>query len=64
MRCPPEIVMERPHVTNNFRWCWMICQPDANWAEIRAGSSEGRQRAEQEAMTALAIETRIWENEQ
>ena len=36
----PEIIIDKPHPTNNFKWCWSICQPDANYGELYGGSSE------------------------
>ena len=36
----PEIIIEKPHPSNGFKWHWLICQPDANWGVLYEGSTE------------------------
>lgn len=54
---PAEIVIERPHSTNGWKWCWAVCQPDATWGVWESGSSEDKQKAFTDAENAL---TRVW----
>ena len=46
--------MDRPHPTNRFRWCWAICQPDANWGVWQSGHHYDKTQAEKDASLALA----------
>lgn len=53
--CPAEIVMERPSIHNDIRWCWAVCQPDAAWGEHKSGSHWDKAAALADAITALKI---------
>jgi len=63
MRCPPEMCMERPSVTNRFRWAWAVCQPDAHWAELQSGSHENKLIAIRQCENAYYLEFRRWQEE-
>ncbi len=35
----PEVIIEKPHPSNGFKWCWSIYQPDANWGVLYEGTA-------------------------
>ena len=49
----PELVFERPSRRNGFQWTWVLCQPDATWAELAAGGSRERVKAVEDGRRAL-----------
>lgn len=36
----PEIIIDKPHPTNNFKWCWCICVPEANYGVLYEGDCD------------------------
>ena len=50
---PAEIVIERPHPMNNFKWVWAVCQPDACWGEWEGGTCYSEEDAKRYAAAAL-----------
>lgn len=57
--CPAEIVMERPNLQNDCRWCWAVCQPDAAWGEYKSGSHWDYSAAYADALFALRVVHRL-----